>query len=268
MLRIGVFLLGLLVLVVGFSEWQLRMLRADYSQGRLSDDGAVRIIKLYLPPRERLFHDPGSVIAAAFHVARLPGERDFVASMRQAGIGFGMLRRIFFDPSTGFEWKNEAAFEALTLLVRMPWDEDLSKEASLFAVHLQDTLAQTQSTTRDEQLMIEELLDLVARRHGTYTKSAVVTFTSPEGTHETWRVGLHTVRLGLASCLATPEPALDAAWAALGRGFGQGWLRREWTSSWDSGLLQTVQASRISTDCRRLAARVQSMAAVASLSLQ
>jgi hypothetical protein len=261
-------LLGLLVLVVGFSEWQLRTLRADYSHGRLSSDGAIRITELYLPTRERLFHDPGAVIATAFQVARLPGERDFVASMRQAGIGFGMLRRIFFDPATGLEWKNEAAFEALTLLVRMPWDEDLSKEASRLAVHLQDTLAQTPSATRDEQLMIEELLDLVAIRHGTHTKPAVVIFTSLEGKHETWQVGLHTVRLGLASCLATPEPALDAAWAALGRGFGQGWLRREWTSSWDSGLLQTVQASRISADCQSLAARVQSMAAVGSLSLQ
>jgi hypothetical protein len=221
-----------------------------------------------LPPRERLFHDPGAVIATAFHVARLPVEQDFVTSMRQAGMGFGMLRRIFLDPAAGQEWKNEAAFEALTLLVRMPWDEDLSKEASRFAVHLQDTLAQTQPATRDEQLMIDELLDLEAIRHGTYKKSAVALFTSPESERETWQVGLHTVRLGLASCLATPEPALDAAWAALGRGFGQGWFRREWTSGWDSGLLQTVQASRISTDCQRLAARVQSMAAVASLSHQ
>jgi len=254
----------LIFLGVGFAEWQLRVLRADYQQGQVGGRAAVRVAAWYLPARQLLLTDPGAAIATAFHVARQqPSAQDFPAAMRQAGLGFGMLRDIFLDSKVSMEWKNEAAFEALTLLVRMPWDDTLAREASQLSMHLQTALLQEPSAMLDEAQMVKDLLSLVAARQGNVVVPGVGSDTVPADEQDAWRRELQSVRLGLARCVQAPEPSLEAAWTALDRGFGQNWLRQEWVAGWDSGLLQTIQATHVSADCQRLAARFSSMAAVA-----
>jgi hypothetical protein len=254
--------LFLLLFVVGLAEWQLGVLRADYQQGKVSGNASVRLGSLYVPVRQRLFSDPGAQIAAAFQVVRQSESQDFVSTMRQAGMGLGMLLEVFRGSDVNTEYRNEAAFEALILLARMPWDEDFSQEASRLSAHLRDALSQNSSATRDERQMIEEVLELVAVWQGTSRAPAVSSVTLPTDERKAWQVGLQVVRLALVSCLKTTEPPLDAAWAALDRGFGQNWLRREWVAGWDAGLQQTLHASRASADCQRLAARLSSMAVV------
>lgn len=216
-----------------------------------------------MPARQLLLTDPVAAIATAFHVARQPGAQDFPAAMRQAGLGLGMLRDIFLDSEVSIEWKNEAAFEALTLLVRMPWDDALAREALQLSVHLQTALLQEPSATLDEAQIVKDLLSLVAARQGRVVVPGVHSDTVPADEQDAWRRELQSVCLGLARCVQTPEPSLEAAWTALDRGFGQNWLRQAWVAGWDSGLLQTIQAAHVSADCQRLAARFSSMAAVA-----
>lgn len=263
MRRICLAVICLLFLGVGFAEWQLRVLRADYQQGQVGGRAAVRVAAWYLPARQLFLTDPGAAIATAFHVARQPGAQDFPAAMRQAVLGLGMLRDIFLDSKVSMEWKNEAAFEALTLLVRMPWDDALAREALQLSVHLQTALLQEPSATLDEAQMVKDLLSLVAARQGRVVVPGVHSDTVPADEQDAWRRGLQSVRLGLARCVQIPEPSLAAAWAALDRGFGQNWLRQAWVAGWDSGLLQTIQAAHVSADCQRLAARFSFMAAVA-----
>nr|WP_315473871.1 hypothetical protein [uncultured Rhodoferax sp.] len=252
--------LCLLLFFVGLAEWQLGVLRADYRQGQVSGNASIRLGTLYLPVRQRLFSDPGAQIAVAFRVVRQSESQDFVFTMRQAGIGLGMLLEVFRDSDVNTEYQNEAAFEALILLTRMPWDEDFSQEASRLSAHLRGALSQNASATLDERQMIEEVLELVAVRQGAGRVPAVPPNTVSTDERKAWEMGLQAVRLGLASCLKTPEPPLNAAWAALERGFGQNWLRREWVAGWDAGLQQALHASRASADCQRLAARLSSMA--------
>lgn len=254
----------LIFLGVGFAEWQLRVLRADYQQGKVGSLAAVRVTVWYLPARQLLLADPGVAIATAFHVARQPGAQDFPAAMRQAGLGLGMLRDIFLDSKVSIEWKNEAAFEGLTLLVRMPWDDALAREALQLSVHLQTALLQESSATLDEAQMVKDLLSLVAARQGRVVVPGVHRDTVSTDEQDAWRMGLQSVRLGLARCVQAPEPSLEAAWIALDRGFGQNWLRQSWVAGWDSGLLQTIQSTHVSAGCQRLAARFSSMAAVAA----
>lgn len=268
MRRIVLAAVGVLLLMVGLAEWQLCVLRADYQEGKVSGEVSVRPVALYLPFRQLFFSSSGGRIATAFHVARQPEAQDFVSSMRQAGLGFGMLRGVFLDPRAQMKWKNEAALEALTILVRMPWDEALSKEAFVLSAHLRNTLLHDASATLDEVRMIEDLLDLVTVRQGSGLVVGVHLNTVPTDERGAWRMGLQAVRLGLASCLNKAEQPLDAAWGALQSGFGQNWLYREWIAGWDSGLLQTVRTTRASADCQRLAARVLSMAVVAARSPQ
>lgn len=265
MRRVVFAVLCALVLLVGFTEWQVRGVRTDYQDGRLSGANSVRLISLYLPARQLLFADPGLAIAAAFQLSRQPGPQDFVSSMRQAGEGFALLKSVFANPGTQSKWRNEAAFQALTLLVRMPWDDELKKEASGLSVHLREALARDTAASHDERQLIAELQELVAMRQEGRSSMRSLLTTAPLDERDAWRMGLHELRLGFASCLKYPDPTLDAAWSALERGFGQNWLRREWHLGWDAGLLQTVQASEASVDCKRLAARGASMSNAASL---
>jgi hypothetical protein len=255
-----------LLLAVGFAEWQVQVVRTDYQEGRLSGTGSVRVVAPYLFVRQRLFADPGLVIATAFQLSRQPGHQDFVSSMRQAGHGFELLKSVFADPGTQSEWKNEAVFQALTLLVRMPWDDELKKEASGLSMYLREELARNVTGTAEERRMVEELQELVVMRQEGMPALRKGLTARPLDERDGWQIGLHELRLGLASCLKFPDPELDAAWSALERGFGRNWLQREWISGWDAGLLQTVQAARTSADCMRLTTRVASMAQVASIS--
>lgn len=264
MRRLAFAVVSALLFLVGFAEWQVRVVRAEYQEGRLSAAHSVRATALYLPARQLLFVDPGLVIATAFQLSRQPGPKDFVSSMRQAGQGLGLLRRVFLDPMTQSEWRNEAAFQALTLLVRMPWDSELARYASGLSMHLREALSRDNSATSDERLMIEELQELLAMRQTGMSAMESRQTAAPLDELGAWHIGLHELRLGFASCLKNPDPKLDAAWSALAIGFGQNWLRREWFWGWDAGLLQTVQASRTSADCERLAARAASMASMVS----
>ncbi|CAM8670961.1 hypothetical protein MCEMSEM18_02109 [Comamonadaceae bacterium] len=257
---------GVLLLVVGFAEWQVQVVRTDYQEGRLSSTGSVRVVAPYLSMRQRLFADPGLVIATAFQLSRQPGHQDFVSSMRQAGHGFELFKSVFADPGTQSEWRNEASFQALTLLVRMPWDDELAREASGLSMHLREALARDATATPDERRMVEELQELVVMRHEGMPAVRKGLTDRPLDERDGWQKDLQELRLGLASCLKSPDPELKAAWSALERGFGRNWLHREWILGWDAGLLQTVQAARISADCMRLTTRVASMAQVASIS--
>lgn len=255
-----------LLFLAGFAEWQVQVVRADYQEGRLSSTGSTRVIAPYSSARQQLFADPGLVIATAFQLSRQPGQQDFVSSMRQASHGFELLKGVFADPGTQSDWRNEAAFQALTLLVRMPWNDELVREASGLSMHLREALARDATATPDERRMVEELQELVAMRQGGLSAMRKSAIARALDERDGWQKGLQELRLGLASCLKSPDPELDAAWSALERGFGRNWLHREWVSGWDAGLLQTVQAAQTSADCKRLATRVATMAQVASIS--
>ena len=266
MRRVVLGAIGALLIVGGLAEWRVHALRADYQEVRLSSASSVRMLSLYLPARQKLIADPGLAIATAFQISRQPGPKDYVSSMRQAGIGFGLLRQVFLDPDSQSEWKNDAAFQALTLLVRMPWDDKLVREASGLSMHLREALARDATATPDERRMVEELQELVTMRQEGVSALRKSVTAKPLGERDGWQMGLHDLRLGLAGCLKFPEPELDVAWSAIERGFGRNWLQREWISGWDAGLLQTVQAAQTSADCKRLATRIATMAQVASTS--
>ena len=260
------------VAVVLLLESNLNAIARKYADTKISSSLSTNAASGYLSVRQWFSKHRHAeyVLATASSKARQP-EKNYQTLMRNGGEALLMLRKIALDDvKENKPWRVQAGYEGLVLLVRMPWDSDLSNLSDRLAALLFeevraasiDESASLNGEHSDELFDIREVISMyAARKRGQPALLDGMTRTKIQDGQ--WRLDLATFRISLAACTQRAIDFSEPAKEAFGRGFGALWLKRESYAGWDMALVETVKFGA-SEDCKKFSRRYASMIDIVS----
>jgi hypothetical protein len=247
--------------VVTLLEINLNSVKNDFFNTKISNNLSTNIAYHYLSIRCKIVKHKQAeyALAVASSMARQPA-KSYMQLMQNGGKSIFLLKPIALDEVDEKKpWKTQAAYELLLLLVRMPWDQELTNLSSHLALELKNEInSNAESATANEAFDVKEVLSMYAARM--LGKAALLEgMEAIDVSNSEWRLNLAYLRVALAACVQRVTDVPDAATDALRNGLGPTWLKQEAESGWDIALVQTVTFSHTSEDCKNFSRKYQSM---------